>query len=766
VTITAEAMVTDDPILTIGKTSFPEKPGPGKPLTYFLTFTNEGQFAQDLPVVVTDVVPLHTQSPEGDTVTWEEMVTLDTGESKEFTFTVDVDDVVSGTVINNDDYRVAYNDSGLAVGEPYTVTVIDPILYLHKSVQPYPPGSNREMTYTLTILNKGSLATDLVVQDQVPAGVTYVEGGSESGGVVTWNLDELDTNKSAQFSFVVAVGDLADVEVINENYSVCANGEGVCQYGRVLPTLIQGPNFDVDASVFPIAKKPGGGPINKQTTVTPTFVIENLGPGSAFGAMAHMTFERISVSFTDLTDGLNDGDFYDGPDCGEKCDSYLWVGDLAYGEIVTLTTIKGQSTIGGEEGTHYTATVVITDSLGAFTTEPITRTAIGTVTHYANLIPTKFAPPVVAAGQVFTYTINVDNTGLSTEVPPYPVLTETIPLSTSLYSVSDDGVYDEGERTVISWALPALSTGEGLVRSFSVMVNPDLVSGTEIVNDLYGTAWTEPISGTTVVFSNMGAPVSTMVKEVGLIDSYKTVTPTLVQPGAGNVLTYTVHVVNSGPSQLNNVAVYDIFPWQYGTYQRDAVASAGEVISDIVSLSWIGDVGPFSSEAITFTVLVDDDYQGPITNTAHIDHSSLREQVVVQAVAYATDQPVLLIKKTATPDPVPGGEELLYEITVSNLGQSATNLVVTDLIPDNTQYVNGSSSDGGVLIGDLLRWDHLVLGAGENQKFFFRVMAPSWGEVINDQYQVSCAEGVVAIGDPVVTKVILEGGVYLPIIMR
>ena len=776
VTVTAETMVTELPILVIDKNSTPDKPGPGKPLTYKITVTNQGQFAQDLPVVVTDVVPLNTvlidpgpdgtESPAGDMVTWERLVTLDTGETSEFTFTVGVDNVLSGTVIANDDYQVANPESGVALGEPYTVTVIDPILYIHKSVQPYPPGSNREMTYTLTVLNKGSLATGLVVQDQVPDGVDYVSGGSFSGGVVTWTMPELDTDESAEFSFTVYVGDVADIEVINENYSVCAIGEGVCQYGSVLPSLIQGPTFDVSAMVDPIAKKPGGGPIDRKTAVTPTFVIENLGPGSALDAVAQMYFKRISVSFNDLAVIPSKGAFYEGPDCGEKCISYIWIGDLAFGETITLTTIYGQSTIGGEEGTHYTATVVITDSLGTFTSEPITATAIGTVTHYANLIPIKTAPPVVAAGQVLTYTINVYNTGLSTEVPPYPMLTETIPLSTSLLSVSDDGVYLVGDRTTISWTLPALSTGERLVRWFSVLVDPALVSGTEIVNSQYGTAWTELISDTAVVFSNTGKPVSTMVKEVGLIDSFKTVTPTLVRPGSGNVLTYTVNVVNSGPSQLNDVSVYDIFPWQYSTYQRDAVASAGEVISDIVSLAWTGDVGPFSSEVITFTVVVDDDYQGPITNTAKIDHSSLREQVIIQAVAYASDQPVLMIRKTATPDPVPAGDELLYKITVSNLGQEATNLVITDMIPGNTQYVNGSSSDGGVLTGDLLRWEYLVLGPGEDHSFMFRVKAPNWGKVINDQYQVTCAEGVVAIGDPVITRVIMAGGVYLPIIMR
>ena len=65
---------------------------------------------------------------------------------------------------------------------------------------------------------------------------------------------------------------------------------------------------------------------------------------------------------------------------------------MAVGDVITFTTIEGQSTIGGEEGTHYTATVVITDDLSGFVTEPVTATAIGHITHFANLIPTKSAP--------------------------------------------------------------------------------------------------------------------------------------------------------------------------------------------------------------------------------------------------------------------------------------------------------------------------------------------------------------------------------------
>jgi uncharacterized repeat protein (TIGR01451 family) len=306
--------------------------------------------------------------------------------------------------------------------------------------------------------------------------------------------------------------------------------------------------------------------------------------------MATIYFGRISVSFNDLLQDPPLGTFYYGPECGENCNAYLWVGDLDVGQAVTITTIEGQSTIGGEEGTHYTTTVVITDQLGSYITEPFTGTITGTITHFANLIPTKSAPPVAAAGMPMTYTIQVYNSGLSTDELVPPVLTETLPTSTTLLSVSDGGEWNElNGRTVISWTLPAMSPGDRIYRYFSVLLDSDLISGTQIINRDYRTVWHD-IDATTV-FSNTGVPVTTTVKEVGLIDSFKTVTPTLVSPGPGQILTFTLHVVNSSPVPLSGVKLYDVFPWEHSTYQRDAITTSGQIISDIVSLDWEGGRG-------------------------------------------------------------------------------------------------------------------------------------------------------------------------------
>ena len=346
-------------------------------------------------------------------ITWTRSVTLEIGETTFFTFSVDVGNVPSGTVIANADYQVASPQTGVTAGELYTVTVVDPILSLSKYTWPDPPGSNREMTYILTLFNAGSLATDLVITDRVPAGVTYVDGGSKIGDVVSWTLTSLPTGESAEFTYTVYISDVMDVPIVNNDYGVRSD-EGIRAPGKALTSVVQGPTFEASAALDPIAKGPGGG----TKPVTPTLVIRNLGPGNALDAMAILFFYHISVQASDLYATPFVGTLTGPTDCDEdelKCDYFVWEGDLGHGEAITFTTYEGQSTI---NPVPYTATVVITDSLSNGVTVPVSSTAGGRVTHNANLIPTKSAPPVIGRGWLMTYTINVWNSGLSADGLP------------------------------------------------------------------------------------------------------------------------------------------------------------------------------------------------------------------------------------------------------------------------------------------------------------------------------------------------------------
>jgi uncharacterized repeat protein (TIGR01451 family) len=306
-----------------------------------------------------------------------------------------------------------------------------------------------------------------------------------------------------------------------------------------------------------------------------------------------------------------------------------------------------------------------------------------------------------------------------------------------------------------------MSTGERTGRSFTVRVHDDLVSGTQIVNEGYTAYWVS--KGT--IYSNTGQAVTTTVRDVGLIDSYKEVLPLVASPG--DVLTYVLHIVNSSAIDLTGVEVDDVLPWEASTYQRDAVASAGKVTSDIVSLHWEGSVAALSSETVTLTVRIDPDYRGALTNTASIGHPDLLDAVEVQAVAYSADKPTLRIVKFASPDRAEEGGELAYTIRVTNLGQRATNLVVTDTLPAKVEYVPASATGGGELMGDLLRWTIPVLEPGESRTIGFRVTVLGGSRVVNDRYGTRCAEGAIGIGAPVVTPVGDDAGeIYLPLVLR
>lgn len=766
VTVTAETVVTDEPLLSIEKTSTPAKPGALQPLFYELWVTNWGQPAIDVPLTVSDPLPLNTTlrgigpdgftSPISDVVTWTRQVTLDLGQSTRFTFSVDVHDVPSGTVITNEGYAVAA-PFAIESGEPYTVTIVDPILMIAKQVWPDPPGSNREMTYTLTVLNVGSLASDLIITDRVPDGVSYVRGGSEAAGVVSWSLDSLATNASQDFTYTVYVSDVMNVPVVNSDYGACAT-RGACESGTVLTNFVQGPVFETFATIVPIAKKPGGGGV----VVTPTLGVRNVGHGNALAATVVLTFYRLS---------LTDGDVHAyppagpsvplprGPDCGDKCRTFSWIGDIAHSELVTFSVPGGISTMGGAEGEQYVATIIVTDSLSNMTTPTATSQARGRITHFASVVPLKSARAAIGRGQLLTYTIQVVNYAFTTDEPP--ILTDTIPLSTTFVRASDGGVSLTISDTVfVSWTLPLLGPGDEVQRTFAVRVDDDLVSGTQIVNHDYaafgyGNVVTDAVTG--------GPPVTTTVQEVGLIDSFKVITPRLSLPGPGNVLTCEIHLVNSSAIPLYDVTAYDLLPWADSTYLRDAVASAGEVVSDIVSIDWTGDIGPLSEVVLTASLLVDADFQGVLTNSVTISHPDLLAPVVRHARAYVTEKPVLFVHKTATPDPVGLDELLTYRLRVTNVGQKATVLVITDTLPSNVIYAAG----GDALEGETVRWNWPSLGAdGQYVEFSLQVTVTGGTEVVNAYYGVRSAEGVAAMGAPLVTPIKGGGTLFLPVIFK
>ena len=108
-----------------------------------------------------------------------------------------------------------------------------------------------------------------------------------------------------------------------------------------------------------------------------------------------------------------------------------------------------------------------------------------------------------------------------------------------------------------------------------------------------------------------------------------------------------------------------------------------------------------------------------------------------------------------------------YKITVVNLGQRATNLLITDTIPAGTDYVLNSATGSGELVDDdkVLQWELGELLPGASSTFEFQVTVERNNQVSNRRYGVTCEEGVTVMGLPVTTNV--SGGIiYLPLVLK
>jgi uncharacterized repeat protein (TIGR01451 family) len=90
-----------------------------------------------------------------------------------------------------------------------------------------PPASS--FTYTITYGNTGGAdATGVVISDTVPVGTTFVsatDGGTEAGGVVTWNIGTVGAGVVGQtVSFTVMVTVPAGSTIANDSYSIAGDG--------------------------------------------------------------------------------------------------------------------------------------------------------------------------------------------------------------------------------------------------------------------------------------------------------------------------------------------------------------------------------------------------------------------------------------------------------------------------------------------------------------------------------------------------------------
>lgn len=178
----------------------------------------------------------------------------------------------------------------------------------------------------------------------------------------------------------------------------------------------------------------------------------------------------------------------------------------------------------------------------------------------------------------------------------------------------------------------------------------------------------------------------------------------IVKPG--DEIVYTLAYSNSGTGEATNVFIVDPLP---ANTSFVSASDGGSLVGGAVRWNSIGTLAAGASGSVTLKVKVKSSATNgtTISNLAGIDSDQsppLHSSRITHRVHFGTV--VLSIEKSANPvsgSTVKEGDNITYTLTYKNSGnQAATGVKITDLLPDNTSFVQ--ASDGGTLSGGVVSW--------------------------------------------------------------
>ena len=640
--------------------------------TFTITLTNHGPGAAH-DVTLTDQLPSGTWTLGGANA-------ADCAISVSNLLTCDFGDVENGGVrtitvsktTSPDDCGTIHNDVTVAASNepdndqfPNTdgadIVVNCPDLEVVKSGNG-PLSAGQVATFTITVTNHGpGAAYDVTLTDQLPSG-TWTLGGANAAdcAISVSNLlscDFGDLANGASATFTVSKTTVADdCGTIHNDVTVAASNEDI--------ETDQFPNTD-DADIVVNCPdvtviKTGNGTISAGQLATFDIAVTNLGPGTAFG----VTLSDQLPAGTWTLGGPNAGDCsIDGSNL-LTCD----FGDLANGASRTIS-LSRETTAEDCGELPNTATVFATNEAQEDTAN---NGSSDTITVDCPLIViTKTADdPIVDAGDQIGFVVTVTNTGDGSafNVTVTDVLPVIAGLSWSIESQSPAGTWSIVGGT-LQFGPATLASGA----SATVHIISSTTSAT--CGDVPNVA--------SVIFDGgSGSDASTvevLCAEIGIskISDADTVS-------AGDQIGFTVTLTNDGAGAANGLAFTDALPGGPGiNWSIDPASDGWSITGSAPNQTLVYEPTTLAGESSTSVHVVSDTTAascGIYDNTATI--TTVNDGSGEASDSVTLNCPDIAVEKTATNTPIPVGEDLVFDITLTNIGEGvAFDVVLTDELP-------------------------------------------------------------------------------------
>ena len=688
--------------LVVGKSVSDPTPNEGDTITYTLTVTNNGP-ARATNVALTDVLPTGVTYVSDDgggaydpgTGLWT-IGTLEDGQSALLHIVVTVEAGTAGTVITNaivnvsmdqDDTNVTQDDpeEDISVGNGTDLAV-------GKTVSDPTPEEGDTIAYTLTVTNNGPLeATNVSATDPLPAGVTYVShsgDGTYDPGTGLWTIGTLGVGEGAVLTIVVTVdAGTSGTVITNAIVNVSMDQDDTNQ-------TQDDPGQDISVgggTDLVVAKTVSDPTPDEGDTITYTLTVTNSGPAMATNVVARDQLPEGVTYVSHSGDGTYD------PNSG-----YWTIGTLAEGESAVLNIVA--TVDAGTAGTVITNAIVSVsmDQVDTNQTQddPGADISVGGGTDL--VVNKTVSNPTPDEGDTIVYTLTVTNNGpaMATNL----TVTDPLPGGVTYVSHSGDGTYDPGTGL---WTIGTLAAGESAYVNIVVTVNAG-TAGTVITNAIVNVSMDQ--NDTNQAQDDPQEDIS--VGNGADLAVGKTVSdPT---PDEGDTITYTLTVTNNGPAMATNVSVRDVLP-DGVTY----VSHSGAGSYNPNSGYWtIGALEEGESAVLHIVATVNAGTAGTVITNAIVgvsmdqDDTNVTEDDLEEDISVGNETDLAVTKTVNDPSPIEG-QTVAFTLTVTNNGPAtATNVSLTDPLPDGVTYV--SHSGDGTYGPDTGVWTIGTLEEGES----------------------------------------------------
>ncbi len=691
---TVSALTAPSADVRVTKSLEPARPVPGRPVAYTVRANNAGpSTAVDVRVVdnvsaaLTGVVAVTDRGT--CSVSSTNRVTCAAGDlgpstSAQITISGTLDPAFTGTLPNTASASSVTADPNLADNSASAEGASAPTadLSIDKRIQPTTPVPGEPVTFVLAVVNAGpSTAAAATLIDQLDPALLGATVSTTSGACAV-DLDNLVT---------CALGALApDAETrVTVRATVSPGFVGTLSNSAAVGSPTPDPDLSDNTDTVTGTAAPAAdlavtktlGPANPVAgqAVTFTLTVDNLGPSTAVGVRL---VDDLAPSLRDVQVQTSTGSCTIDPEDGLVC----LLGVLPPAQdplVVTVTAVLAPDAAGvlANTGTVTSSTVDPDDANNA-------ATVSGAITRSADLALTKtLTPATLVPGEPLTYTLTVDNLGPSSATGVMvtdqldPAL-EGIEVTTTSGTCS---VVDALLRCVVGSVAP----GDPLV-----VITVQAALSADHTGTLVNVATVATTTPDPDAENDTAGAVGAAVPSADLVIA-KAVSPDLLVPG--EQVTYTLTVVNHGPSTATEVTVQD--PLDEALLEPVVDTSVGSCrLDDTTVLCDLGALRPDADPVvITVRATLAPGTTGAVTNTATVSSATPDPDpddtaIVVTEVGPRSD---LSIRKTAEDTVVVPGGRVTYTLTVDTAGPStAADVTVTDELDPSLGSVTAEPSRG------------------------------------------------------------------------